>query len=150
MKDFERRVVITGLGAITPCGLDVPTFWASVRDGVSAIDFLPSEIAHDYAKVGTLVKGFDPLQYLDRKEIRTIHRVQQFAYAAGTQALQDAGFLDHNADLLAETLDLQGIDPERLASVISTGGGGLTHVAEIEDAIVKKGSRFISPTRKNL
>ena len=87
-----QRIVVTGLGAITPIGNDVPTYWRNLVNGVSGVDaikgFDPGALD---VRIAAEVKGFDPKQYIDAKKARRMDRFSQFAVAAAGEALKDAG-----------------------------------------------------------
>lgn len=92
-ENADRRIVVTGLGVISPVGNDLATFWESVANGRSGIDtftLIPNYRAYP-AHVGAEVKGWDPRVYLDFKEARRMSRAAQFAVAAAHQAVKDAG-----------------------------------------------------------
>jgi 3-oxoacyl-[acyl-carrier-protein] synthase II len=83
----ERRVVITGMGVISPLGLDVPSMWQALIQGRSGMDNITQFDATKFdTKFAAEVKGFDPAQYMDRKEARRMDRFAQFAVAASMQA----------------------------------------------------------------
>jgi 3-oxoacyl-[acyl-carrier-protein] synthase II len=106
----RRRVVITGMGAITPCGLDVEETWKNVRDGRSGLSIVEG---YDGAiRVAGQVKGFEPLEYIDRRTARRTDRFVHFALAAGRQAIDSSG-ID-----IAESAD-------RIGCSVGTGIGGL-------------------------
>ncbi len=115
--NLQRRVVVTGMGAITPLGNDVPTFWEGLvagRSGISRISsFDPSRVS---SKVAGEVRGFDPSIVMDRKEIRRNDRVVHYGWAATVEALRDAGLSNPIED---ETL------AERTGALIGTGIGGI-------------------------
>lgn len=139
---LQRRVVITGLGAVTPIGLNVPDFFAAAVAGECGIDWLPEEYRSRKVSIGAQVRGFQDEEYFDPKSLRRIHRVARFAYAAAVEALRDAGLLSPEATLealkakaLPPEAILQGAKPEDVASVISSGDGGSSHVAKMQEAI---------------
>ncbi|MCH7837252.1 MAG: beta-ketoacyl-[acyl-carrier-protein] synthase II, partial [Chloroflexi bacterium] len=91
-RDNGRRAVITGMGAITPLGLNVDDFWQGLIAGKSGIDWITVVDTDGYpAKVSGEVRGFDPEQYMDRKEARRMARFSQLAVAAAQQAFDSAG-----------------------------------------------------------
>jgi len=105
-----RRIVITGMGAITPCGLDVDETWKNVREGnsgVSCVDGFEGAI-----RVAGMVQGFDPLEYIDRRTARRTDRFVHFALAAARHAIDSAGI-----DIAA--------DADRIGCSVGTGIGGL-------------------------
>ncbi len=106
----RRRIVITGMGAITPCGLDVVETWKNVREGnsgVSCVDGFEGAI-----RVAGMVQGFDPLEYIDRRTARRTDRFVHFALAAARHAIDSAGI-----DIAA--------DADRIGCSVGTGIGGL-------------------------
>ena len=128
------RVVITGLGAITPIGNDVPTFWRNLVNGVSGIDYIKSFDPDDLpVKIAAEVKDFKPEEYMDRKTVKRSSRCTQFAVAAALQALKDAGF------------EISPDNAERVGVVINTGGGGIANVYTETLNYLKKGPRFVNP-----
>ena len=87
-----KRVVVTGLGAITPVGNDVPAFWESLTQGKCGIDLITKFDTTEYrAKLAAEVKDFDPSLYMDKSEIRKNDKFVQFAVAASSQAVTDSG-----------------------------------------------------------
>ena len=129
-----KRVVITGLGAITPLGHDVPSTWEALKAGRSGIrritSFDPSNLATQFA--GEVV-DFDPSKYFDRREARRMDRVTQFATVAADQALQDSGLL--NAP----------IDKDRIGVVVSSAVGGIATLLENQDILRTRGPNKLNP-----
>jgi len=125
---------VTGLGAITPIGNDVATFWKNLTDGVSGVArislFDPSDLE---VQIAAEVKGFDPRDWIDFKQARRMSRFSQLAVAAARQALDESKLEigDHNRD--------------DVAVVINTGGGGLQEVAVGEMTLMTKGPDRVSP-----
>ena len=129
-----RRVVITGMGAITPLGLTGDDYWQGLVEGKSGIDWITVVDTANYpAKVSGEVRGFEPEQYMDRKEARRMARFSQFAVAAARQAYDDSG--------LAES----SMNPERLGVALGNGFGGLPNSDAAVRTIVEKGSKRIDP-----
>src|SRR5678815_2378453 len=92
---MSRRVVVTGLGAVTPVGNDVATTWRNLLDGVSGAGPITQFDASSFpVRFACEVKGFDPLAYMDRKEAKRSDVYTQYALAASAQAMQDAGLAD--------------------------------------------------------
>ena len=90
-----RRVVITGMGCVTPIGNDVPTFWESLKNGKCGIGPITHFDTTDYkVKVAGEVKDFDPLQYMEKSEIRKFDVFCWYAMAAATQAVEESGIKD--------------------------------------------------------
>ncbi|MGQ9503214.1 MAG: beta-ketoacyl synthase N-terminal-like domain-containing protein, partial [Anaerolineae bacterium] len=95
------RVFVTGLGAITPIGNDVPTFWDNLVNGVSGAGYITAFDASDFpVRIACEVKGFDPSRWMDFKTVKRTATVTQYAIAASRQALEDAGLTvdGNNAD----------------------------------------------------
>lgn len=131
---MNHRVVITGLGAVTPIGNNVKEFFDNVKAGVCGIDFITSFDTENYAvKLAAPVKDFDPKLYMDNKEIRRMDRFSQFAVAASAQALQDA------------QIDPDNIDRDRFGVIVGSGIGGLENIEKQEDILTEKGPRKINP-----
>jgi len=110
-----KRVVVTGLGAITPLGNDVKTTWESLVSGVSGAGPITLlDVEKFKTKFACEVKGFDPEKYFDRKEARKIDRYAQFAIVAAKEAVEDSNF------------DTGDIDRDRVGVIFSSGIGGIT------------------------
>ncbi|MGB3004865.1 MAG: beta-ketoacyl-ACP synthase II [Chitinophagaceae bacterium] len=110
-----KRVVVTGMGAITPLGNNIQDYWDGLINGVSGADMITQFDATKFrTRFACEVKGFDPTQFLDRKEARKIDRFTQFALVVSDQAMTDAG------------LSKENINPDRVGVVFASGIGGLT------------------------
>lgn len=109
-----KRVVVTGMGALTPLGNSVEEYWNGLNNGVSGADMITLFDASKFrTKFACEVKGFDPVQHLDRKEARKIDRFTQFALVASDEAMKDAG------------LSRENVNPDRVGVVFGSGIGGL-------------------------
>jgi 3-oxoacyl-[acyl-carrier-protein] synthase II len=130
-----RRVVVTGMGAITPVGNTLDAYWANLIGGVCGIAPLERDDKEDYEiKVAAVVRDFDPLQYIDRKESRRMDRYCQFAVAASMQAIEDSG------------LDIASYGAKRVGTIIGSGIGGLeTLETEYKKFYLGGGPSRISP-----
>jgi 3-oxoacyl-[acyl-carrier-protein] synthase II len=134
VENLSKRVVITGMGAVTPLGNDVDTFWKGIREGKCGIDFITNFDTEKFkAKLAAEVKGFDPLKYIEKKETRRMDRFCQFGIAAAVQAIEDSG------------LDLEKIDKERLGVVVGSGVGGLGTIEREDKNLFEKGPGRVSP-----
>jgi 3-oxoacyl-[acyl-carrier-protein] synthase II len=112
-RDIKQRVVITGMGALTPLGLNVEETWAGLIAGRSGItEITHFDASHLPIRIAGEVKGFDASDYIDFKEVRRMARTSHLAVAVGVQAMADAGLGD------------QVPDPERSGVVMGTGIGG--------------------------
>ena len=131
---MKRRVVITGLGAVTSVGLDVASTWRALLAGVSGGGPITKfDAARFPVRFACEVKGFDPLQYMDRKEAKRSDAYTQYAVAASLQAMADAGF-SHG-----------GFDPEMTGVIVGSGVGGLKSFEEQHDVYRELGPSKISP-----
>jgi 3-oxoacyl-[acyl-carrier-protein] synthase II len=130
-----KRVVVTGLGAITPLGNTVDEYWNNLINGVSGADMITQFDASKFrTKFACEVKGFEPTQFLDRKEARKIDRFSQFALVVSDQAMADAG------------LNKENIDPDRIGVVFASGIGGLiTFQNEVTDFARGDGTPRFNP-----
>ena len=109
-----KRVVVTGIGCITPLGNNLQDYWQGLVDGVSGADMITLFDASKFrTRFACEVKGFDPTDYMDRKEARKIDRFTQLAIGASDQAMQDAG------------LNSDNVNPDRTGVVLGSGIGGL-------------------------
>ncbi len=129
----KRRVVITGMGLITPIGNTVEETWASALEGRSGGNLIEHFDTSDFGvKIGANVKNFDVEQYLDRKEARRIDVFIQLGIAAGVQAVDDAGIAD-----MAES--------DRVGIAIGSGIGGINTIEDTHSTLLKSGPRRVSP-----
>jgi len=130
----RRRVVITGLGVISPIGNDKDTFWQSLVEGKSGIKTISRFDASKFpTRFAAEVKDFDPTQVLDKKDVKRMDRFSQYAVVATKMALQDAG------------LDIDKVGPERVGVVFATGIGGMETFEDQTRILVEKGPGKISP-----
>lgn len=131
---MPRRVVVTGLGAVTPVGNDVATMWRALLAGTSGAGPITKfDPEHFRVRFACEVKGFDPLQYMDRKEAKRADVYTQYAVAASVQAMNDAG--------LAEGSYV----PEETGVIIGSGIGGIKSFEEQHHVFVERGPSKISP-----
>ena len=129
-----KRVVITGLGAITPIGIGKESFWKSLIQGRSGIGYITRFDTTDYdTKIGAEVKDFDPTDYIDKKEAKRMDRFTQFAVAATKLALEDG-----NIDLEKENLDKIGV-------VVGAGIGGMETLETEFNKMKERGPNRVSP-----
>lgn len=127
-----KRVVVTGLGAITPLGNSAPETWESLVAGKSGAGPITLFDASKFkTQFACEVKGFDPLQHFDRKEVRKLDRYAQLAQVAADESVKDSG------------LDLDQLDKNRVGVIVSAGIGGLTTFeSEVRDYNPENGPRF--------
>ena len=117
-----RRVVVTGLGALTPIGNNIAEFWEGLKNGVSGSDWITHFDAEKFkTKFACEVKNFNPEEHFDRKELRKLDPFAQYALVATSEAFQDA------------SIDLEAIDRDRVGVIYTSGiGGMLTYQNELE------------------
>lgn len=130
-----RRVVITGIGVITPIGTGKEAFWQGLsegRSGVSRVDDL-IDLKDVGAKIGAYNRDFDPLRFMDKKRARRLGRASQLALAAAKLAFEDG------------RLDLAQEDRDRIGVVIGTGIGNIEALTENYDILLQKGPGRVSP-----
>lgn len=131
----KKRIVVTGMGALTPLGNDVATFWEGLVAGKSGIGPVTAFDTEQYpCKVGGEVKDFDPGQYMDPKDAKRNDRYTQLAVAATRMAMQDA------------SLDVKDLaDPVRFGCIIGSGIGGLDTIEKQTFKLWESGPRRVSP-----
>jgi 3-oxoacyl-[acyl-carrier-protein] synthase II len=132
---MENRVVVTGLGVISPVGNDIATFWQALKGSKSGIDKITSFDATAFSsQVAGEVKGFDPLAYgMTKKDINRMEKFVQFAVAGAKQAIDDAG------------LDLEKENKDRIGVVVGSGIGSLNVMEEQHNVYLKNGPSRLSP-----
>jgi len=131
---MKRRVVITGLGAITPIGIGKTEFWQGLIAGKNGIDRVQSfDVSEFPTQIGAEVKNFDPAMFFDKKESRRMDRFGQFALAAAKLAVEDA------------ELDVKKIDKTRAGVSVGSGIGGIQTIQEQIEVLKTKGPRRVSP-----
>jgi 3-oxoacyl-[acyl-carrier-protein] synthase II len=131
-----RRVVVTGLGTLNPCGLDVASSWGAVlagRSGVGPITRFDPAILDMPCRIAAELKGFDAESFFEKRDIKKLDLMTQYGLAAAQQAWADAG-LDGR----------EGIDPERCGTIIGTGIGGLDTIENTHTTIMEKGPQRVS------
>jgi 3-oxoacyl-[acyl-carrier-protein] synthase II len=134
LPESKQRVVITGLGVLSPVGIGKEAYWKALLRGQSGIDRLTRFDSSLYdSKIAGEVKDFVPEQFLDRKEIRRTDRFAQFGVAAAKLAVGDAA------------LELGEEDPENIGVVIGSGIGGIETLCEQHSVLLNKGPNRISP-----
>ncbi|MFN2477273.1 MAG: beta-ketoacyl-ACP synthase II [Chthoniobacterales bacterium] len=131
----DRRVVITGLGVVTPVGNDLATFWESLKNGVSGITPIDAfDTARYDCRFGGQVRNFEPKNYFNNpKDVRRTDRFAQLAMAAAKMAMTDGG------------VDVEALNRERFGVVVSSGIGGLKTLEDQHSALVDRGPDRVSP-----
>ena len=135
-KMTKRRVVITGMGAVTPCGIGVDKFWASMLNGKSGVSLIEAiDTEKHTVKIAAEIKDkdFNPEDYIEPKDAKRMDRFTQFAMAAADEAIADA------------KLDEAGIDPYRIGVLVSSAAGGFKTFEKNHMAMIEKGPTKGSP-----
>ncbi|AOT68392.1 beta-ketoacyl-ACP synthase II [Geosporobacter ferrireducens] len=131
---MKKRVVVTGIGAITPIGIGKDVFFNALENGVSGLDNITKFDASEYnTKIAAEVKGFEPNVYIDKKEAKRMDRFTQFAVAASKLAIEDA------------KLDTDAIDQNRFGVVLGSGIGGIETLEKEYEKLAEKGPNRVSP-----
>lgn len=130
----QRRVVITGLGAVTPIGNSAQDLWQGMKEGRNGVGPITLFDTKDHVtKFAAEVKGFDPTSYIDKKEARRMDRFCQFAVAASKMAIDDA------------KMDVKSLDANRIGCIIGSGIGGFSTFEEQFETYMQKGPQRVSP-----
>lgn len=131
---MNNRVVITGMGAVTPIGNDVASYWNSLKEGKNGIDYITHFDTEKFkVKIAAEVKDFVPENYIDRKEAKRMDRYCQFAMAAAKEAVDNSG------------LDLESVNRYRMGVLIGAGIGGLGTIEKECKTLMEKGPNRVSP-----
>lgn len=129
-----KRVVVTGLGAVTPIGNNVEAFWKGIKAGKCGIDTVTHFDASAFkTQIAGEVKDFEPTDYMDKKEARKMDRYTQFALVAATEAVEDA------------KLNMEDEDAWRVGVITGSGIGGITTLEEQHNALLERGPGRVSP-----
>ena len=128
------RVVVTGIGLVTPVGSDRKTTWDSLLEGKSGIDYISLFDAEGFeSRIAAEVNDFDAAPILGRKDARRLDRFAQFACVAALEAIEDAG------------MDMATEDPDRVGVLIGSGVGGIITISEQHKILLDKGPKRVSP-----
>jgi 3-oxoacyl-[acyl-carrier-protein] synthase II len=130
----QKRVVVTGMGVVASLGHNVNDFWASIVAGKCGIDKVTLFDAKDYScQIGAEVRGWDPAQHMDPKEVRRNDRYTHFGFCAAKQAIADA------------KLDMTQEDADRVGVIIGSGIGGMWTIENQHKVLLERGPRKVSP-----
>lgn len=131
---MKRRVVVTGMGAITPVGNNVDTFWNNIKNGVCGIDFIKAFDTENFkAKLAAEVKDFNPEETIEKREAKRMDKYCQFAVAAAVEAVKDAD------------LNLETMEKEKFGVVVGSGIGGIATVEKQQEILLEKGPNKVHP-----
>ena len=132
----QRRVVVTGMGIVSPVGSTIDTAWNAICNGRSGISTVASfDAGHMKTRIAGEVVDFDATNYLDLREIKRMDSFVHYGFAASVDALRDSGLLDESA----------GFDPERIGCAVGSGIGGLKTIEDTTEVYLKGGPRKVSP-----
>ena len=130
----KTRVVVTGLGAVTPLGNSVPEFWRAISEGRSGVAtitrFDPKRLD---CRIAAEVKGFEPLKVIEKKELKKLDLFIQYAIVAGVEAVESA------------KIDFSQVDPTRAGALVGSGIGGILSILEWHKVLLEKGPSRVSP-----
>ena len=139
----DARVVVTGMGAITPLGLDVQSTWTRLLNGESGITTIEHFDASDYrTQIAGTVKDFDVKRYMNAKDARRYDEFIHYGIAASSMALKDAGFIEA---ISAEDAPVKEVDQERFGVILGSGIGGIQTIENSRDTLRESGARKVSP-----
>ncbi|PIQ97045.1 MAG: beta-ketoacyl-[acyl-carrier-protein] synthase II [Nitrospinae bacterium CG11_big_fil_rev_8_21_14_0_20_56_8] len=131
---MTRRVVVTGMGIISPLGIGLDENWTAVCQGKSGVDYITKFDSSDFpVKIAGEVKGFDPEQYIDHKEVKKMDRFIHYAVACSRMALDDSGFTINEENAV------------RVGVQVGVGLGGLPAIEKYHDVLKERGVRKITP-----
>lgn len=131
---MDRRVVITGMGALTPLGNNLETFWNGIKDGKCGIDFIKTfDVSNFKAKVAGELKDFNIEDYMDKKEAKRMDKYCQYAMVAAEEAVKNSN------------LDIESLNKERFGVFIGSGIGGLETITVEYKKLMEKGPNRVSP-----
>jgi 3-oxoacyl-[acyl-carrier-protein] synthase II len=134
MGSGKTRVVVTGLGAVTPVGNSVPEYWRAVCEGRSGVGPITRFDAKRLdSRIAAEVKGFDPLRVIEKKELKKLDLFIQYAIVAGVEAVEDA------------KIDFSQVDATRAGALVGSGIGGILTILEWHRVLLERGPGRVSP-----
>ena len=129
-----KRVVVTGVGAITPIGKNCNDFWDGIKEGRNGVDTITSFDVTDFkCKIAAEIKDFDAAEYIDKKDARKMDRYTQFGFIAAREAFENSG------------LDMEKEDPWRIGVITGSGVGGIETLETQHETLMTKGPGRVSP-----
>lgn len=133
-QESQRRIVVTGVGVVSPLAVEVDTFWSRLTAGESGVHQLKTFDTSAYkVHIGGDILDFDPTQWIDKREVKRLDRFTQFAVHAGGQAIQDSG------------LDFDKVDRSKCGVILGSGIGGLGEIEVQIEKMLSKGPDRVSP-----
>ncbi|MEJ8553703.1 beta-ketoacyl-ACP synthase II [Tepidibacter sp. Z1-5] len=131
---MKRRVVVTGIGCVTPIGIGTDVFWNNIKNGVCGIDQITRFDTTEFAtKIAAEVKDFEASDFIDKKEAKRMDRFTQYAVAASKMAMEDSN------------IDTDNIDKNRFGVIVGSGIGGIETLEEQHKRLLEKGPKRVSP-----
>lgn len=131
---MKKRVVVTGMGCVTPIGIGKDRFWNSLINGISGIDYITKFGTEDFSvKIAAEVRDFNAENYIEKRETKKMDRFTQFAVAASMMAAEDAG------------LNIKEIDAERFGVILGAGMGGMDTLEDQAKKLMERGPKRVSP-----
>lgn len=131
---MNTRVFVTGIGIVSPLGLDAASTWSNLVQGISGVDYISAFDPEKFeTHIAAEVKGFDPTEYLEKKKTRRLDRFAQFALVAAQEALWQAD------------LKIEKVDPTRVAAIVGSGIGGIITLSEQYKVLEDRGPNRVSP-----
>lgn len=131
---MKKRVVITGLGCVTPVGTGKDLFWTNIKNGVCGIDTITRFDASSFqTQIAGEVKDFNPEDYISKKELKRMDRFTHFAIASSDMAVKDSN------------MNLDAVDKEKMGVIIGSGIGGVETIEQQHKILLEKGNRRVSP-----
>ena len=131
---MERRVVVTGIGAITPVGNTAEEFWKGLKEGKCGIDEIKSfDTTNQKVHIAGEIKNYNPEDYFDRRSCKRLDRFTQLAMIASREAFKDSKISEENTDMT------------RMAVIVGSGIGGLNTIEEENKILLEKGPDRVSP-----
>jgi len=132
----QRRVVVTGMGIVSPVGSTIDSAWDAISNGRSGIGLVTSfEVEHMKTRIGGEVRDFEVADYLAPRDAKRMDNFVHYGYAASVDAMTDAGLLDEDSSY----------DPERIGCALGAGIGGLSTIEKTTEAYLKGGPRKVGP-----
>lgn len=142
-RSDEMRIVVTGMGAVTPLGVDIESTWTRLLNGESGITSISHFDATDYrAQIAGVIKDFDTKQYMSPKDARRYDAFMHYGVAATAMALKDAGFIEA---ISAEDTPVQNVDQERFGVILGSGIGGIQTIEDSCAMLNARGAKKVSP-----
>ncbi len=131
---MSKRVVVTGIGVISPVGVGKENFWNSIKEGQSGVDLITRFDTQDYpVKIAAEVKDFNAAEYIDKKDAKRMDRFTQYAVAASKLAIEDS------------KLDITNVNNDKFGVILGSGVGGLETFEEQHEKLLNKGPKRVSP-----